>query len=128
VLAAFRGFLFALARIGAGEVAARALHAPVYALVTGRELLVGTWRVGRAVLSRRPVRTAGVVTVPMGARTDTGVAVSALAISLTPGELVLELDWDRRLMLVHTLDAHDPEGVRRAQARLYERYQRRVFP
>jgi len=56
------------------------------------------------------------------------VAVSSVAISLTPGELVVDLDWERRVMLVHALDAADPDRIRAEQRHLYERFQRAVFP
>lgn len=128
VLVAFRGFLFRQPVDGAGGLARRAVRLPMFLLVIAREVIVGTWRVGVAVLSRKPVGVSGLILVPMAERTDLGVAVSSLAISLTPGELVVDLDWDRRIMLVHALDADDPDRVRAAQQRLYERYQRGVFP
>ena len=128
VLATFRRFTLPPPATSAGEMVRRALRSPPFFAIVAREVLLGTWRVGRAVLSRRPVGTSGVVAVPMGERTDLGVAVSGIAISLTPGELVVALDWDRRVMLVHALDASDPDGIRAEQRRIYERYQRGVFP
>lgn len=128
VLIAFRGFVLPPPASGAGALARRALRLPAFLAVIAWEVVVGTWRVGKAVLSSKPVATSGLIAVPMGERTDLGVAVSSLAISLTPGELVVELDWDRRVMLVHALDAGDPDGVRAEQDRIYARYQRGVFP
>lgn len=128
VLVTFRGFVLPRPAGGAGALAGRALRLPLFLVAIAREVIVGTWRVGRAVLSARPVATSGIVAVPMGERTKVGVAVSSFAISLTPGELVVDLDWDRRLMLVHALDAAEPDRVRAEQRHIYERYQRSVFP
>jgi len=38
------------------------------------------------------------------------------------------VDERRRTMLFHVIDASDPDGVRASIDRLYQRYQRRVFP
>ena len=71
---------------------------------------------------------AGVVDVPMGERTARGVQVSSWVMSMAPGTVLLELDWERRVMRMHALDASDPEGLRRQQDDFYQRYQRAVFP
>lgn len=128
VLFTFRGFVLPRPATDARALARRALRLPPFLAVIAREVVVGTWTVGRAVLSAKPVRTSGLVAVPMGERTDLGVAVSSFAISLTPGELVVDLDWDRRIMLVHALDADDPDRIRAEQRYLYERFQRPVLP
>lgn len=92
------------------------------------EIIVGTWTVARIVLHPRPRNRPGIIAVPLGERTEAGVAISALAVSLSPGSSLIEIDWDRRVMLLHSLDASDPDDVRAALQRFYERYQRAVFP
>ncbi|WP_158625212.1 Na+/H+ antiporter subunit E [Corallococcus terminator] len=71
---------------------------------------------------------AGVVEVPMGERTARGVQVSSWVMSLAPGTVLLELDWERRVMRMHALDASDPDKLRQQQENFYQRYQRAVFP
>ncbi|MBN9681518.1 MULTISPECIES: Na+/H+ antiporter subunit E [unclassified Corallococcus] len=71
---------------------------------------------------------AGVVEYPMGERTARGVQVSSWVLSLAPGTVLLELDWKRRVMRVHALDASDPDKLIRQQDTFYQRYQRAVFP
>ncbi len=92
------------------------------------DILKGTWNVALVVLHLRPLRHPGIVAVPIGDRTPLGVAVTALVISLSPGEFLVDVDWERRAMLLHVLDASDPDAVREAHERFYRRYQRRVFP
>jgi multicomponent K+:H+ antiporter subunit E/multicomponent Na+:H+ antiporter subunit E len=46
----------------------------------------------------------------------------------SPGEFLVDVDWIERVMLIHVLDASDPEEVRRDHQRFYVRFQRAVFP
>jgi multicomponent Na+:H+ antiporter subunit E len=92
------------------------------------EVIVGTWHVALITLHIRPLGNAGIVTVPIGDRTPIGVAVFGLATSLAPGTLLLDIDWRNRVMVIHAIDASDPDGFRSAQARFYDRWQRHVFP
>jgi len=66
--------------------------------------------------------------VPLGERTLGGVAVSALAVSLSPGSSLIAIDWEQRIMLLHLLDAADPDAARAELQQFYDRYQRAVFP
>lgn len=97
--------------------------AAVFATVVG-----GTWHVALVVLGIRPVERAGIVAVPIGERTHSGVAASALALTLSPGEVLLDVDWERGVMLIHSIDAGDPDAVRERHERFYRRRQRKVFP
>ena len=99
-----------------------------FALAVASDILIGTWHVARVTLGLRPLVSPGIVKVPIGPRTPSGVAVTGLMLTLSPGEFLVDVDWDERVMLIHALDAADPDAVRRHHARFYERYQRRVFP
>jgi len=105
----------------------RLVHAPRFAWGVLRELVSGTLLVLGVVLGLRE-RRQGIVAIPLGDRTDIGVAVSALALNLSPGEVMLDVDWERRVMYIHVLDAADPDAVRRRHAEFYERDQRGLFP
>ncbi|QAT89134.1 cation antiporter [Corallococcus coralloides] len=71
---------------------------------------------------------AGVVEYPMGERTARGVQVSSWVLSMAPGTVLLDLDWEKRVMRIHALDASDPDKLIREQDNFYRRYQRAVFP
>jgi multisubunit Na+/H+ antiporter MnhE subunit len=88
----------------------------------------GTWDVALVILHLRPMRRPGIVAVPIGERTRLGVAVGALAETISPGSFLVDVDWERRLMFFHVLDAGDPEAFRRTQHDFYQRWQRHVFP
>jgi multicomponent Na+:H+ antiporter subunit E len=130
VLLVFRRLLFSDegAPLGAAELAGRLVRFPMFALVVIWEITIGTWRVTQAVTGLRPVRQPGIVAVPIGERTRSGLATTALAITLSPGELLVDIDEQRQLMLIHVLDADDPDAIRARYERFYERWQKGVFP
>jgi multisubunit Na+/H+ antiporter MnhE subunit len=91
------------------------------------DLARSTWQTARWCL--KPCRTpAGLVTVPIPACGAPTAAVWGVRVGITPDTVVVELDDDRGLMLLHVLDASDPDAVRAEQLRSYHRRQRRVFP
>lgn len=110
------------------ELGRRAARFPALAAAVSGEIARGTWEVARAVLGPSPPTAADIVCVPIDERTANGVAISALAATMSPGEVLVDVDWERRVMLFHVLDATDPDAVRARHRRFYDRYQRRVFP
>lgn len=88
----------------------------------------GTWAVALVVLRIRPLSHPGLVALPFDERTTLGVAVWALTLTLSPGSFPVDFDWNKRIMLVHFLDASAPDAIREEQLRFYRRFQRRVFP
>lgn len=106
----------------------RALAFPRLATAIAWDVLSGTWDVALRVVGLRALERPGLVEVPLEERTDVGVAVSALATTLSPGSVLVEVDEERRVMVLHVIDASDPEAVRRSHRRFYEAAQRGVFP
>jgi multicomponent Na+:H+ antiporter subunit E len=90
------------------------------------DVVEGTWEVALVTLHLRPLRRTGVVKVPVGERTPTGVAVSALVTTLSPGAFLIEANEE--FMMLHLIDASDPDAVREKHEDFYQRYQRKVFP
>jgi multisubunit Na+/H+ antiporter MnhE subunit len=123
-----RRFLLTGAPLAGGVLLRRLIAFPLFALAVVRDIVVGTWQVAVVVLGLRPLRHPGIVAVPIGERSRLGVAVSALATTLSPGSFLVDVDWQERVMLIHVLDATDPDAIRDGLARFYRRYQRHVFP
>jgi multicomponent Na+:H+ antiporter subunit E len=124
----FRRFLFAGRASPPGEALRRALACLPFAGVVIREVVIGTWDVALRTLRLRPLGRPGIVEIPIEDRTPNGVAVSALTSTLSPGAVLVDVDWERRMMLFHVIDASDPRAIQAAHQRLYRQYQRRVFP
>ena len=129
------GLLWGMRRYVFGERTASVARWPArlvafvpFAAVVVWDILKGTWNVTLVVLHVRPLAHPGLVAVPIGERSRLGVAVSALATSLSPGSFLVDVDWDRGVILIHFLDASDPDRIRADLHRFYHRYQRSVFP
>ncbi|MCA9859448.1 MAG: Na+/H+ antiporter subunit E [Thermomicrobiales bacterium] len=99
-----------------------------FAGITIWEILVGSVRVALVVIGLRKLEHPGIVAVPIGDRSRFGVVVTGITTTLSPGSILLDVDWDRGMMLVHVIDASDPDQVRADMQELYDRYQRWVFP
>ena len=111
-----------------GLLLRRALAFVPFCLVVLRDILVGTWEVTLVVLHLRPLASPGIVAVPVGERTLTGVAVWAVVTGLPPGSFFVDVDRERGVALIHVLDARNPEAFREEQEDFYRRYQSKVFP
>ena len=99
-----------------------------FAAAVARDALSGAWRVFLVTLHLGRPASPGVVAVPLGERSPTGAAVSAFLAAFTPDTLLVGVDEEERVMLIHAIDAGDPDAVRESQQEFYRRYQRRVFP
>ncbi len=99
-----------------------------FAAATAWAIVEGTWEVTLVTLHLRKLERPGLVAVPIGERTPTGVAVSALVTTLSPGTFLVDVDEERGVMLIHTINAGDPDAIRESHQEFYRRYQREVFP
>lgn len=101
---------------------------PVYAGAVVRDVIQGTWTVSLYTLGIKDLGSPGIVAVPIGERTPVGVAVSTLATTLSPGTFLVAVDHERGVMLIHSIEAENPDEVRDSLEHMYQRYQRKVFP
>lgn len=102
--------------------------APIYATMVTWTIITGTFSVALFVLGLRKLEHPGIVAVPIGERSPAGVAVTELALTLSPGSFFVDMDWDEEVFYVHVMDASDPDGVRAELQTMYDRYQRHVVP
>jgi multicomponent Na+:H+ antiporter subunit E len=80
------------------------------------DLLISGIQVARIVLSPTMPLNPGIVAIPTECESDLSRALSTHAITLTPGEMVVEIGKDGT-MYTHMLDATDADAhVREAQA------------
>ena len=87
-----------------------------YIFVVLWDVIKGGITTARIVLSpKMPLKT-GIIAIPSGSKSELGTALSAHAITLSPGELVVEMD-DEGVMYTHCLDVDKSEMyVAEAQA------------
>jgi multisubunit Na+/H+ antiporter MnhE subunit len=94
------------------------------AFYTGREMIVGSWRVVRFCLGRGSAAP-GFVELPRGQRTRADLALWGLLTGEAPDEVPVDIDEARGVLLVHVVDASDPEAVRARHRLADERMRRR---
>lgn len=109
-------------------LAGRLLGVPGLAAGALADMVRGTWHVARYVVRRPPLDASGLIAIPKGERTRSGVAAWGYLTALAPDEVVVDVDEARGVLLVHVLDARDARAVRARHHRVYERRHRRVFP
>ncbi len=87
-----------------------------YIAILAADVIESGITVARIVLDPKlPIRP-GIVAIPSGCSSELGTALSAHALSVTPGELVIGID-DYGVLYTHCLDAtHSAEYAAQAQA------------
>lgn len=128
LLTALRGILFGGRPAAIAGLGRRALAAPRLAWAVARDITIGTWQVALVTLGVRPLVRPGIVAVPFGDRSPNGAIVTGFVATLAPGEFLVEIDWSSERLLLHVLDARDPDAVRARFADFYRRYQRTFAP
>ena len=128
MLLLFRAFIFPRSVSEEPPVLKRLVAFPALVVATAIDIVRGTVQVARVVLSPKLAERAGFVSIPIGERTPTGVVVNGLLNTLSPGSVFIDVDEHDGTWTIHAIDASDPNQVRAKVDRLYERYQRVVWP
>ena len=104
--------------------------AGVPALIGGTliDLVAGTWKTARWLI-RREVAKSDLVEVPIPPHGGPQSAAAwGVRVGFVPDTVVVEIDEEKGRMLLHVIDATDPDAVVAEQLDTYRRRQRRVFP
>lgn len=88
------------------------------------EMVIGSWRVVRLCLGE-PGRP-GLVEIPWGERSRKNVALWGVLTGEAPDEVPIDVDEERGVLIVHLVDASDPDAVRARHRTAFERWQRHV--
>jgi multisubunit Na+/H+ antiporter MnhE subunit len=102
-----------------GRLHLRPAAVPRVAWDTLAEVVRGSWRVVRFCI--RDEGRSGFVEIPLDGRTDADVALWGLITGEAPDEIVVDVDRERELLVVHLIDASDPNAVRARHRRDLER-------
>lgn len=94
--------------------------------VTALEVVVGTWRTVWFCLGRGEDRS-GFVEIPRDGRSRHNIALWGQLTGEAPDEIVVDIDEDRDVLIVHLVDASDPDAVRERHARTSD-LQRKAVP
>jgi multisubunit Na+/H+ antiporter MnhE subunit len=128
VILLFRRHIFGSVGKPLTSLGQRAVALLPFAWFVFTDVARGIWTVMVIVLGLRPLDRSGIVAIPIGQRTANGVAVTAWATTLSPGSVLIDVDWEQQVMLFHFIDATEPDKLRKTLQDFYDRYQRKVFP
>jgi multisubunit Na+/H+ antiporter MnhE subunit len=92
--------------------------------MTAVDLVRGSWRTARFCLRGGP--GPGFVEIPRDGRSRHGIAFWGVLTGEAPDEVPVDIDEERDVLIVHLVDASDPDAVRERHRRAYERAQRKV--
>lgn len=98
-----------------------------FALIFLGDVFVANLAVARLILGHPARLRPAFVEVPLDLESDLAISLLANTICLTPGTVSARLSEDRRTLLVHCLDAPDPEAVRDDIKARYEAPLKEVF-
>ena len=122
----------AVSPFSAGRLRAR--HPLLLALYLWRvaaDILIANLRIAALILTPSRHPRPAFVELPLALTEPFALYVLATTISLSPGSLSADLSADRRVLLLHLLDAPDPTAAAAECAKIKERYERlllEVFP
>ena len=99
-----------------------------YAVIVLYDIVVSNLQVAYLVVFRRgDSLQSRFVTVPLALTSPEAIVVLAGTITMTPGTVSADLSADGRSLLVHCLDAADPDGVVATIKSRYESRLTRIF-
>lgn len=99
-----------------------------YMLVVLWDIVVANVIVARTILFKRNKdMQPNFVTIPLDLHTPEAITVLAGTITMTPGTVTCDLSSEGHSLLVHCLDAADPEQVRDEIKQRYERRLMEIF-
>ncbi len=97
-----------------------------YIFLLAYDLITSGFQVARIVLSPTLPISPGIVAIPTDCRSELSIALSAHALSVSPGELVIEID-EEGMMYTHVLDATRKSKYIREAQQLREKMLGRIF-
>jgi len=90
----------------------------VLALDFARQLFTASFQVAAQAFYRRPGATNAVIGVQLATRSDLMMTLTAIAISLIPGSLVVEADREKSILYLHVFNTPDLEAVESARSKV----------
>ncbi|MCP5228777.1 Na+/H+ antiporter subunit E [Accumulibacter sp.] len=91
------------------------------------DIITANWRVARQIIGPLHRLSPAFVEVPLDLRDPFIATLLASIVSLTPGTVSIDVDRQRWVLLVHALDAPDPEALIREIKERYELALREMF-
>ncbi|WP_300454794.1 Na+/H+ antiporter subunit E [Accumulibacter sp.] len=91
------------------------------------DIVTANWRVARQVSGPLHRLSPALVDVPLDLREPFVATLLASVVSLTPGTMSIDVDRERWVLVIHALDAPDPQALVREIKQRYEMPLREMF-
>ncbi len=88
------------------------IYMPVFLWMLFVDVVKGTWQVACIVTGIRPLEHPGIVRVPLGNHTQNSIGIVGILVTISPGSFLVDVDRDVHAMLIHYIDASNPEQCR----------------
>ena len=95
--------------------------------VFATDMVTANWRVARQVIGPLHRLSPALVEVPLDLRDPFVATLLGSIVSLTPGTVAIDVDRKRWILLLHALDAPDPEALAHAIKVRYESPLKEIF-
>ena len=105
----------------------KVIHALVFAMIYFWEIIISTWQLAFTLLRPKLDINPRFIEVPLDLKQELPRFLFACLISMTPGTMSVGLDADRGILLVHALNASDPEAAVRDMKKTFEQPLIRIF-
>jgi multicomponent Na+:H+ antiporter subunit E len=89
------------------------LQTPRYIGIVFIDVLKGTWQVATYVVGLKRLEHPGIIRIPYEEESEIRLGIALLALSISPGSFVVDVDTENRVILAHFIDISDPDKVRR---------------
>jgi multicomponent Na+:H+ antiporter subunit E len=98
-----------------------------YTVFVAKDVILGGIQVARLTLDPKLPIQPGIIAIPSGTESELATALSAHAITLSPGSMVVEIG-EHGKMYTHILDATHPDDSIAAMQRLRRDLLEKIFP
>jgi multisubunit Na+/H+ antiporter MnhE subunit len=83
------------------------------------DIVTGTWQVTTYVIGLKQLSHPGIIRIPYEEESRVRLGVALIAISLSPGSFVVDVNEEERFVLCHFIDISDPDRLRNEIHRKY---------
>jgi multisubunit Na+/H+ antiporter MnhE subunit len=95
------------------------IQTPRYIMLVIGDVVTGTWQVATYVVGLRQLDHPGIIRIPYEEESQIRLGIALLAIAVSPGSSVVDVNQEERYILVHFIDISDPDRLREEIHRKY---------
>jgi multicomponent Na+:H+ antiporter subunit E len=127
LLWSLRGYYNTGRKVSPAWVSRRFSYSLIYLVIFAKDLFLANIDLARRILHPRLDIHPGIVAVYIPTESDLEMTLVGSSITLTPGELVVDICPEKRVFYLHCVDARRPDAICRERLRYLNDYQGRIF-